>query len=172
MSIPVHPQIQIFTDRPAADAATFGKSLIIDSNTDYVDVCVLYGADLKNVGALDNTASEASSSYSKSVTTGFTFSSTQKIDITATVGVNVEIVTASVSVSVGISFTETWNKSQTVTLAVNAPAGAKAFIYQGYLMASVLRFNASDGSYQYQSNGKFLTEALTTSKNELVVHGT
>jgi hypothetical protein len=113
--------------------------------------------------SLDNTGSDADGSYSSSVTTGFTFSTTQSISIATSVGVNIEIVTASVTVTFALSFTEEWSTSTTKTMTFNCPAGKKAFVYQGTLMSRILSFNAGSGTYTwFTAPAKALTQVLVT----------
>ncbi len=166
---PTPTNIKIFPKLPPADANTFNNSLIVNSTEQYTEVAVLYEPDLQAVGVLDNTESEASSSYSKTVTTGFSFTASQSINISTTVGVNFEVVTASFTFGVTISFSETTTKSTAVTIQANVPAGKKAFLYQGTLNTIVLRLNDATGDYHYMSAGRYLTDALTTSRTPLTV---
>jgi hypothetical protein len=123
----------------------------------------MYSPNLQMLISLDNTGSEAESSYSSAVTTGFTFSTTQSISIATSVGVNIEIVTASVTVTFALSFTEEWSTSTTKTITFNCPAGKKAFVYQGTLMSRILSFNSGTGAYTwYTAPAKALTEVLVT----------
>jgi hypothetical protein len=166
---PSSSTIKVFPKLPPANEDTFQNSLIINSTEQYVEAAVLYYPDLQNVGVLDNTASEASSSYSKTVTTGFSFTASQSVNISTTVGVNIEIVTASFTFGISISFSETTSKSTAVTIQADVPAGKKAFIYQGTLNTIVLRSDNTTGQFHYGAAGRYLTEGLTTSAAPLTV---
>ena len=44
---------------------------------------MLYAPNLQNVGSIDNTNSDTTTDYSKSVTSGFTFSTSQALSVEA-----------------------------------------------------------------------------------------
>jgi hypothetical protein len=169
-AIPPKPtDIVIYGSLPPANADTFNHSLPTAQKDDHIDVQVFYAPDLNRIGCLDNTKSNASSIYSKSVTSGFTFTATQSISITVTTEVNIEFVKLSDSVTYGVTFSEQWNKSITETVEYNVPAGKRAFLYQGYMLTATLRFTPSDYSYRYVtgSTGKFLTNITATSTDPI-----
>jgi len=93
-------------------------------------------------------------SYSKAVQTGFTFSMTQTLTVTASIEANFEVVKAGVSVGVSLSFTEEWSKSTTETISFEVPAGAVAFLYRGFLLASPLSYNAASGAYTFREGAR------------------
>ena len=162
-------KVTIFPARPPAIADTFNQSLPKISTAREIEVLVLYAPDLQTIGSIDNTGSATTTTYSESVTVGFTFSSTQSLSITASVEANFEVVKASLSVQAGISFTEEWSNSRTVSMSFEVPAEKKAFNYQGYMLAEVLVFDAAARTYQYKGGpARCLTNVLTSSATPLV----
>lgn len=164
MAIPVPSNIEIFDTLPPANAATFNLGLPLEQqSSDYVDVIILSHADLQNIGSIDNTSSDCASSYSKSVTKGFTFSMGQKISSEFTYSLDAIISKASIKVGLELSFNEQWNSSVVETVTFNVPAGKKAFFYQGYTMANILRMNCKSCTFSYVSNAKMLSPTVVTS---------
>ncbi len=169
MPIPPKPvSVRIFTALPPADADTFSKALPIVATTDLLQALVLYAPDLENIGSIDNTTSEATTTYSESVTSGFTFSTTQTVTIQASAEATIEVVKASLTIGFSISFTETWSTTKTTAFSFSVPPGKKAFTYRGYLRTAVINFNASTGAYSYGPTGRFLSPILATSGEPLV----
>ncbi|WJG07623.1 hypothetical protein [Aliiglaciecola sp. LCG003] len=167
---PLQTSVKIFENRPPNNMETFRNSVPVGADTNKATVLVLYAPNLQNIGSIDNTTSAASASYSKSVATGFTFSTTQSLSVTASIEVSVEIVKASVSVGFSLSFTEQWSKLTTETIAVNAPAGKKVFIYQGVILASVLTYDPTigKGTFTYSQAARALSPVLVTSEKPIV----
>jgi hypothetical protein len=170
LGIPVKKtKVEIFDHLPPADADTFQKSLPTSSTTNELDVIVLYAPNLQNVGCIDNTKSATTTSYSQSLTSGFTFSSSQTFSAEASFEASVEVVKAGFKMGFSITFTEQWSKSRTETMSFEVPGGKKAFTYQGYLLARILRYDASSGTYAYENEtARFVTNILSTSENPLV----
>ncbi len=155
--------LTIFESEPAADAATFAAGVPATSTESDSLAIILFSPNLQIIASMDNTNSQATSSYSVSVTQGFTFSTTQSLSITTEVGVNIEIVSAKVSTTFALSFTEQWNTSTTITLDFSCPPGQKAFVYQGTLMSKLLDFNAETATYSWSgAAAKALTQVLVT----------
>ena len=74
LGIPVKDtKVEIYDHRPPADETTFRKSLPLSADSDKAQVVVLFSPDLQNIGSIDNTHSMATSTYAKSVSTGFSF---------------------------------------------------------------------------------------------------
>lgn len=164
--------LKIFAQKPDPTRDTFEQGLLLEPlQADIQKAIILYAPDVQHIGTLDNTDSDASTTYSKSVTSGFTFSMAQSIGVSANVGVNLEIVKAEVTVSLNLTFTQQWNKSTTETYQVSVPAGRKSFIYQGYLLASVLEFHTGkpeSSAYTYAGEeGRFLSNVVRTTKTAL-----
>ena len=169
-AIPVKPtKVVIFDALPVANNDTFLKSLPTLSKTDVLEVIVLYSPDLQNVGSIDNTNSDTVTSYSQSLTSGFTFSSSQSFSVGASFEVSIEVVKIGFTMGFSISFNEEWSKSRTETMSFEVPAGKKAFTYQGYLMSRILRYDAKTDTYSYdKETAKFITNILSTSRTPLV----
>jgi hypothetical protein len=165
---PNNGQLTIFDKLPPADRDTFSKSLPTLATADRLQAITLYAPDLQSIGSIDNTTSEATSTYSQSVTSGFTFSTTQTFSAQLSVEVTVEVVKAGLTLGFSLSFTETWDKSTTTTMEFAVPPGQKAFTYQGYMMAAIISFDASTGKYSYLSSARCLTPVLATSNVPLV----
>lgn len=164
MPIPPKPvHVQIFETLPPANADTFSKALPTAATADHLQAIVLYAPDLQAIGSIDNTTSEATTTYSRSVTSGFTFSTTQTLSVQASAEVTIEVVKASLTVGFSISFTEQWSTSKTTTIGFSVPPGQKAFTYQGYLLSAIINFDASSGTYSYGSTARFVTDILATS---------
>jgi len=160
---PPSTKITIFDSMPDPTSATFSSGLPALSTQQESLAVIFYSPNLQMLISLDNSGSQAECSYSASVTTGFTFSSTESFSITDSVGVNFEIATANVSVTFALSFTEEWSKSTTKTMSFTCPASQKAFVYQGTLKSRILKFDPGTGDYSwYNAEAKALTEVLVT----------
>lgn len=166
---PHHP-VKIFNILPEATADTFKQSLIFQSTSKERKALVFYAPDLQNIGCIDNTGSEGSAEYAKSVTTGFELSSTVTLSQEAGAEANFEIMKASLKVTFSISFTAQYSKSTTETMTFSVPAGKKAFNYQGYMYTTVIVHNVGTAEYSYDNStrGTFFTNVLATSPNPLV----
>lgn len=166
--IPRRSTVTIFDARPPATEDTFIKSLPKVATANELQVLVLYAPNLQNIGSIDNTNSDTTTNYSKSVTSGFTFSTTQQFSVEAYFEASVEVVKAGLKVGFSISFTEQWSTSTTETMSFSVPPNKKAFTYQGYLQAQILSYDAATGTYTYKDTARFLTNILASSKVPLV----
>jgi hypothetical protein len=166
MPIPPPPTtgVTIFPTDPGAATQTIFEQGIPATSTDVAMLAiVLFSPNLQLIASLDNTNSDATSTFSTSVSHGFTFSTSQSLSITAEVGVNIEIVTAKVSTTFALSFTESWTTTQTRTMSFSCPPGKKAFVYQGTLMSKLMKFDDGTGQYSWVTGAtKALTEVLVT----------
>jgi hypothetical protein len=166
MPIPPPPttSVTIFPTDPGAATQTIFEQGIPATSTDVEMLAiVLFSPNLQLIASLDNTNSEATSTYSTSVSHGFTFSTTQSLSITAEVGVNIEIFTAKVSTTFALSFTESWTTTQTRDISFSCPPGKKAFVYQGTLMSKLMKFDDATAQYSWITGAtKALTEVLVT----------
>ena len=168
-AIPKVSKVSIFNSLPPANEETFRKSLVIKSTSDCLDVIVLYAPNLQNVGSIDNTNSATTTTYSSSVTSGFTFSTSQSIGAEASFEASAEVVKVGFKISLSISFTEQWSSSQTTAFSFSVPGGKKAFTYQGYVLSRILRYDAASGNYNYLPEvARFVTNILSTSDIPLV----
>lgn len=166
--IPVRSKVEIFTGKlPPACEETFNKSLPLNSKEGYVDVIVLYSPDLNNVGCIDNSSSDGEAKYSKSITSGFTFSTSQTLSTEFSFEASAEVVKAGFKIGFSITFTEQWNKSSTETVEFSVPAGKKAFLYQGFTKAATLRYMPETDSFKYIDYAKFVTNNITTTNEPI-----
>lgn len=165
---PVDHTVKIYDREPPAAAETFQHSLPIKQVSDYLDVLVLFAPDLQLVGSVDNTNSSVTTTYSKTLTTGFTFSSTQSIGFEAGFDAGIVFAKASFKVTFSISFTEQYSKESSETMSFSVPDGAKAFLYQGTLMTRKLRYDPAKDRYFYlNESASFLTEIFNTFNDPL-----
>ncbi|MBI9115908.1 hypothetical protein [Sanguibacter suaedae] len=161
-------EVTIFEKRPPATRDTFVHSLPKVATEDSLQAIVLFAPNLQNVGCIDNTASPTTTTYSKSITSGFTFSTTQTLGAEAAFEATVLVAKVNFKVTFSISFTEQWSEETTETFSFSVPPGEKAFTYQGYLLAQILTFDAATGTYSYGKPARFVTNILTTSAEPLV----
>jgi len=161
---PPSASLQIFDTQPTPDQTTFNAG-IPSTNTQQDSLAIiLFSPNLQIIASMDNSNSQATSSYTVAVTTGFSFSTTQTISITEEVGINIEVVTAKVSTTFALSFTEQWTTSTTKSMTFTCPPGQKAFVYQGTLMYRVLMFDAETAQYSWSGDSaKGLSQVLVTS---------
>jgi hypothetical protein len=171
MAIPPPPQsgLEILpTDPGPPTQATFEIGIPSTNTEDQSLSIVLFSPNLQIIASLDNTGSDATSTYSVSVSHGFTFSTTQSLSITEEVGVNIEIVTEKTSVTFALSFTEQWSTTETRQMSFSCPPGKKAFVYQGTLMAKIMALDAANAAYSWVSApSKALTELIVTTSTPL-----
>ena len=123
---------------------------------------VVYAPDLENIGCIDNTGSDGQAQYSKTITSGFTFTAGQKISGGFKYGAGALFSKAEFNINFEISFTEQWNSSQSETVTFTVPKDSKAFLYQGYLRSAVLEFNTKTFQYSYKDQGRFLSNIIKT----------
>lgn len=166
-SIPIISEVKVYDFLPAADMETFINSLPCKTDTEYAEVMVFYSSDLQKVGFIDNTLSEAETTYSKSLTSGFMTQSTVGISTEVNFEINAEVCKVGTKFGFNVSLTDQWSKSQTETISFRIPAGKRAFLYQVTLLCARLRLDAKTGKYSYVEFGKFLTDAYKTSEKPL-----
>jgi hypothetical protein len=164
---PKDTTVKIYDQQPAADADTFLHSLPITEVSNYLDRLVLFAPDLQLIGSVDNTNSSVATTYAKSVTTGFTFSSTQTFGIKVAAEAGVVFAKASFEFSFSISFTEQYSRATTETVSFGVPQGQKAFLYQGTLLSRILRYDPAKNLYTYLEEGSFLTTIFDTFKDPI-----
>ena len=78
-----------------------------------------------------------------------------------------EVVKAGLSIGLSLSFTEEWSKSTTETISFEVPPGEMAFLYQGYLLASVLTFDGATGNYSFGEAARCLSPVLVTASQPI-----
>jgi hypothetical protein len=165
---PRDTKLTIFAQLPSADQDTFQRSLPLVATAQESEVIVLYAPELDNIGSIDNSNSDASTSFSKSMTSGFSFSSTQSLKIGAEFEAGALFAKAKFTMEFTLSFSQTSSRSSTETIAFDVPAGKKCFTYQGTLNAAVLTFDAQEGTFTYTNAGRFQTPILATSRTPLL----
>lgn len=166
-SITIVNEAEVFDILPPATMDTFLKSVPCESNTEHADVMVFYSADVQKVGFLDNTGSEASATYTKSLTSGFVTQSTVSFSTEINFEISAEVVKMGAKFGFNTSLTDQWSESQTETISFQVPAGKKAFLYQVTLQCARLRLDSKTGKYSYVEYGKFITDAYKTTNEPL-----
>ncbi len=166
---PIHiiSEVKVYDSLPAAGMDTFINSLPCKTDKEYADVIVFYTSDLQKVGFIDNTLSEAETTYSKSLTSGFVTQSTVGISTEINFEINAKVCKAGAKFGFNVSLTNQWSESQTETISFRIPAGKRAFLYQVTILCARLRLDAKTGKYSYVEFGKFLTDAYKTSEKPL-----
>lgn len=171
MSIPPPaPTFEILESDPGpATATVFNQGIPATNPDDQMLSVVVFSPNLQLIASLDNTQSQATSTYSAAVTHGFTFSTTQSVTLTDELGVSILIVTAKMSIAFALSFTEQWTTTVTDTMTFSCPAGQQAFTYQGTLMAKVMAFDTENGTYSWYTPTptKALTQIIVTSSTPI-----
>lgn len=166
--LPFHSDVKVFDTLPEANSDTFANSIPLESKNDIMSAMVLYAPDLENIGVLDNSDSDATSQYSKTITSGFTFSTTEKIGSNISYEIGCNIAKLGISVNMEMSMTEQWNESQSETISFTVPGRQKVYLYQCYIHAAVLYYDLKTFKYYYQESGRFLTNMVKTSDKSLI----
>lgn len=162
--------LTIFQELPGASKDVFDQSVLFYQDSQVGKALTLYAPDLQNVGCIDNTGSSATTTYAKSISTGFTTSLTTQFSIQSSAEVSIEVVKASLTVGFSLSITEQYSTVTTQTMTFSVPPGAKAFTYQGLIRTAVIVHHTDSRTYAYDagSEGHFMTEVLATSPVPLV----
>lgn len=169
LAIPPKPaKVTIFDKRPPAIEDTFVNSLPVLATAEELKVIVLFAPNLQNVGTIDNTNSDVTTTYEKSITSGFTFSMAQQLSVEANFEAGVVFAKGEFKVGLTFTFTEEWSSSTTETMSFSVPGGKKACTYQGYLMAQILSYSAKSGTYTYKETARLLSNILATSAAPIV----
>lgn len=142
-------KIMVYEDRPAANRETFNSGLPVTAPGVYADSMIFYSPDLENVGYIDNRDSEVTTTYSRSVTVGFSHASEFTISSEVSMELDCEIVKCGVKMGVSMTMTEEWNKSHEETVSYEVGAGKEAYLYQGKLRSVILRYDPKSGTYGY-----------------------
>lgn len=172
LAIPVPTRIDVFKKFPKPCSATFLQGIPqTQQSADHVDVIVLFEADLRLICSHDNTASDASTTYQESVTTGFTFSAGQKISISSSCSIDVIVAKSTTSLSLEVNFNEQWNESHTKSISVTVPGRKKAHLYQASIRSRILRLNLETLEYKYlPAEGVFTADRFVTVENLIQDH--
>ncbi|RJO70876.1 hypothetical protein D5S18_27215 [Nocardia panacis] len=167
--VPSDRKVKIFQAMPPANKDTFLNSAIINLADPNPIAAVLYAPDLEQLVCLDNTESPSDSSWSESVTTGFSLSTSVTFDFSTQF--EIDAVVAKANVTFGFSFTLTaeYNKSVTKSITCEVPAGQRAFVYRGYLYNRLLKHNTAARTYEWVSQpGWLYTNIIRTSSVPLI----
>jgi hypothetical protein len=169
--IPPRPEkLKVFDSLPPPCYDSFIHGLpVMCLSSEYVDTIILHNGEIQMLYEMDNTESGAASTFTKSVTEGFTFSSQQTLSAELSFEAGFDVVKVGFKMSVSVSFTEQWNKTVTETVAFTVPAGERAFAYQAYINTSILRYTPADNSYVYIGHAKFLTPSLKTTRTPVAI---
>lgn len=116
----------------------------------------MFAPDLESIASVDNSSKNSVASYLKSVATGFSFTATQSLSITAGFEVTIEVVKASLSVTLSIGFSEQWSTVTTETIDFSVPPGKKGFLYQGTLKSRILRYDPTKVGKRGESPYEYL----------------
>lgn len=170
-TFPVKPKkTEIFLTKPPASEDTFRKSMFLEPTAKYIDAVVLYHTDMKLLHCLDNTASTASTSYTLSVTEGFTYSMSQNIIAGMQFETNFIFEKNKITIQLSLTFSESWNKTTTETVSMTVGGGEKAFLYQGTVRSAILRYDAEKMTFHYLGQpyeGKYLVGETKTTREPI-----
>lgn len=142
-------KITVYENRPVANKETFNSGLPVTAPGAYADSLIFYSPDLENVGYIDNRDSEVTTTYSRSVTVGFSHSSEFSISSEVSMELDCEIAKCGVKMGVSMTMTDEWNKSHEETVSYEVGAGKEAYLYQGKLRSVILRYDPKSGTYGY-----------------------
>lgn len=162
--------VQIFDKKPPACSDTFMKSMYLEPASTYIDTVVLYNADMQLLQILDNRASNASATFQRSVSKGFTFSMSQAVAAGIKFETNFIFAKAEISLSVTLTFSEAWTKTVTETISCTVGPKDIAYFYQGAIQAAIMRYDAEKLKFYYLDNrhtGQYQTNILKTTSNPI-----
>jgi hypothetical protein len=161
--------VEIFDERPTtARAEIFDKGIPLIGNMNEMGALILYTPRLQSIGSMDNTDSDASTTYTREVSTGFATSSSVSLALETAMEVSAEFVKASFKMTSTITFTEQWSTVSTEKMEFSVPAGKKAFTYQGFLFMEKMFYSAKDRTYRWSGDGgRCLTSVMATTRQPL-----
>lgn len=161
---------EIFLTKPPENEDTFRKSMFLEPTPNYIDAVVLYHTDMKLLHFLDNTNSTASTTYTLSVSKGFTYSMSQNILAGMEFETNFLFEKNKITVQLSLTFSETWNKTTTETVSITVNGGEKAYLYQGIVRSAILRYDAEKMSFHYLGlpyEGRYFVGETKTTKEPI-----
>lgn len=162
---PPTTQIKIYDARPPATKDTWEHGIPLGAGATNRHL-ILFAPTFQTLCGLDNTGSEADSTYQRSVTTGFTFTESVSLGIETTIEADVEFVKFSVTLSTTLSFSSEWSRAVTETVNVSVPAGKVAFLHQGYILSRVLAFDGTNYTWEPET-ARCLTNSVKTTTEPL-----
>jgi hypothetical protein len=159
--------IIVYATQPAASVDTWQHGIPLGAGQTNRHL-IMFEPTFQTLCGIDNTDSIATATYSRSVTTGFTFTETLTLGIETSAEASVEFVKVTVKMSTTVSFSAQWSVSVTETVDFSVPPGKRAFLHQGYILSRVL---ANDGTkVQWEpETARCLTNSVTTTADPLPV---
>lgn len=168
-NIPIMPnKVQVYDKKPSPSAEVFDVSLPVDVKSDCSDVLVFYNSDIELIAELDNSDSDASTSYSRSITEGFSASVGVGLSFEMGWEISAKIVKTNVKFGINISFTAEWSNSRTETIKIDVPAHKRAYLYQAVIKCQKMRLDHRTGKLEYiGKEGKLNTDTYKTTDSIL-----
>lgn len=161
--------VEIFKDLPTPSYDTFYKGIPqLNTGGATVDALILYTANLDEMGIIDNSTSDASCSYSISLTTGFTNSESISVGEELYMEAGCDILKVGAKITLSATFTKETSKSHSETITYEVPAKTIAHLYQGFIQYAVLSMNLTTGALRYSNKGKYMTNLIKTSPTPLL----
>lgn len=159
-------KIEVYESKPAANGETFKTGLPIIAPGSHADTMIFFCPDFENIGYIDNTESDVSTGYSRSVTVGFSNSSEIAISTETSMEIDFTIAKFGFKLGVSMAMTNEWNESKEETISFEVGAGKEAYLYQGKLRSIILRYDPITRSYTYVNNSQneFLSDAVKTTR--------
>lgn len=167
--MPIGNKVKVFETLPQANEDTFNHSVMLEKKGNLMSALVFYSPNIENIGMLDNRDSSASSQYSKTITSGFTFTEAEKIGANVSCEIGCEFAKMSISMNMEVSMTEQWNKSQSETISFTVPGKQRAYMYQFYIHTAILYYDLETFKFYYGESGRFLTNVVRTSEKSLII---
>lgn len=170
-AFPIKPKkTEIFLTKPPENEDTFSKSMFLEPTAKYIDAVVLYHTDMKLLHLLDNTDSTASTTYTQSVSKGFTYSMSQNIIASMQFETDFLFEKNKITIQLSLTFSESWNKTTTESISITVKGGEKAYLYQGTVRSAILRYDAEKMTFHYLGRpyeGNYLVGETKTTKEPI-----
>lgn len=170
-NFPIKPKkTEIFLTKPPANEDTFCKSMFLEPTAKYIDAVVLYHTDMKLLHFLDNSDSTATTTYSLSVSKGFTYSMSQNILAGMQFETDFLFEKNKITIQLSLTFSETWNKTTTETISITVGGGEQAYLYQGTVRSAILRYDAEKMTFHYLGRpyeGNYLVGETKTTREPI-----
>lgn len=170
-NFPIKPKkTEIFLTKPPANEDTFCKSMFLEPTAKYIDAVVLYHTDMKLLHFLDNSDSTATTTYSLSVSKGFTYSMSQNILAGMQFETDFLFEKNKITIQLSLTFSETWNKTTTETISITVGGGEQAYLYQGTVRSAILRYDAEKMTFHYPGRpyeGNYLVGETKTTREPI-----
>jgi len=163
-------KVKVYDILPAPTSEVYDNAIPLSNSTDKVIArLVLYAPNLISVGSLDNLNADAETTFSKSLTNGFNFTTSQKLTVGAEFSVGVVFAKAGLKTSFELSFSEAWNNSETQTTTFKAPAGSLVYLYQGIMRHRIILYYPETLTYKWGNElGTLDTNIIKTSNVPII----